>query len=465
MDTSSWKQISLEYSESSLKVKVPPYCDVLHMDHVPALENPKREIENALSNPIGSRPIEEIVSSHKRPPSKLSVAIAVSDNTRPVPYSGKRKDGILLPLLMRLKRAGIKERNVKIIVATGTHLPTSRHWKEQAFGEFITSRYRIIDHDCTSPDLSFIGNIEGISVKVNRHFLEADVHIITGLVEPHFMAGLSGGRKAVCPGLVNFEAIQLFHGTKFLDSPQATNLVLDDNPCHNFALKVARKARVDFSVNVVLNGEMRLAGVFAGDLEKAHLEAARKVKRYSLIPVEQEYDIVLTHGGKVAVNHYQAAKAAYGASPIIKKGGLVILVAHNSDKEPVGKDDYKRVMRILKERGPGKFSEFIKRKDWEFVPDQWQAQKWDQFFKKIGSFDRLIYCTTNIAPADLKKLPGKSGYDFIRGKDVRIEQMVQNAIFYAVDEMRQKVKKPKMALIKEGPYAVPVLKKALRENK
>ncbi|MEA1963645.1 MAG: nickel-dependent lactate racemase [Candidatus Aerophobetes bacterium] len=454
MNTSSWKKLDLEYGKNFLQIKVPPWCDILKMGYSPALKNPAQQIENALSNPIENPTIEDIITSHKKSSSKISVAIAVSDNTRPVPYSGEKEEGILLPLLKRLKKVGVKDKNIRIIVGTGTHLPTSNEWKKEAFGKFIKDKYEIIDHSCTSSDLCYLAHIDGVPVKINRQFLEADIHIATGLVEPHFMAGVSGGRKAICPGLVNLETTYLFHGVNFMDNPNATNLILKDNPCHNFALKVAQKARVDFSVNVVLNGEMRLAAVFAGDLEKAHLEAVEKVKGYSLIPVEYEYDIVLTQGGSVAVNHYQAAKAAYGTLPIIKRGGIVILVAHNSDKEPIGKDDYKKVMKILKEREPGKFTQFIKSKRWQFVPDQWQAQKWDQFFRKVGAFDGLIYCTININPEDLRKLPGKSGYDFVEKKKVKIDKMVQNAIFYAVDKMRQEVKEPKMAFVKEGPYAV-----------
>ncbi|MBA7697519.1 hypothetical protein ES703_106186 [subsurface metagenome] len=212
---------------------------------------------------------------------------------------------------------------------------------------------------------------------------------------------------------------------------------------------------VDFSVNVTLNGEGKLTGVFAGDLDKAHLEAVKKLRGYCLIPVNHEYDIVLTPGGSVAINHYQAAKAAYGVIPIIKRGGIVILAAHNSSENPIGKEDYKRVMKILKEKGPGKFSEFIKSDDWQFAPDQWQVQKWDQFFRKVGAFDNLIYCATNIDPQELKELPGQSGYNFIRGENVSPAEMVQNALFYAIGQPKQKLKRnPKMAFVKEGPYAV-----------
>ncbi|MBE0478945.1 nickel-dependent lactate racemase [Candidatus Aerophobetes bacterium] len=458
MNTRGWKNVDIEYGKSYIRVKVPAHCDVLKMRDVPSLTEPAKEIEHALSHPIGTSPVEKIIFSFKKHPSEMSVTITVSDNTRPVPYSAQSEEGILFPLLKRLKKAGIKDENINIIVGTGTHLPTSDEWKNEALGEVITERYKIEDHSSTSSELIPIGALKGIQVRINRDFMQADIRIATGLVEPHFMAGVSGGRKAVCPGLINLEVTHLFHGVDFMDNPNATNLVLEDNPCHEFSLEVARKVGVDFSVNVTLNGEGKLSGVFAGALEKSHLEAVRKLKEFSLIACQQEYDIVLTQGGKVALNHYQAAKAAYGAIPIIKKGGVVILLAHNSDTEPVGKDEYKEVLKVLKEKGPGRFTEYIKDKSWKFLPDQWQVQKWDQFFRKVGSFENLIYCTTNISSEDLRKFPGKSGYDFVRREKATPEEMVQNAIFYAVQKAQQKLKKePQMAFIKEGPYAVPVV--------
>ena len=108
MNTSRWKQIQLEYGKDFLQIKVPPWCDILKMEYVAALENPEQQIENALSNPIGSLPIENIVTSCKKSSSKVSVAIAVSDNTRPIPYNGEKEDGMLLPLLRRLTKVGIR---------------------------------------------------------------------------------------------------------------------------------------------------------------------------------------------------------------------------------------------------------------------------------------------------------------------------------------------------------------------
>lgn len=456
MDTLGWKDVRLEHGKDFLMVRIPSYCDILKMRGAAALANPKQEIENALSKPVESQPIENITPSHKRP-SETSVAIAVSDDTRPVPYNGEREDGIILPLLRRLERIGVKSKNIKIVVATGTHLSTSQEWKKEAFGEFIHTRYKILDHDSSSSDLSCLGSIDGVEVKINREFLKADTHIITGLVEPHFMAGFSGGRKAICPGLVNWETTHFLHSAEFMDNPNATNLVLKGNPCHDFASKVAHRARVDFSVNVTLNGEGKVTGVFAGHVDRAYYEAVAKAKMQSAIPVNREYDIVLTQGGSVATNHYQAAKAAYGVIPITKRGGIVILVAHNSSEEPVGKDDYIKGMEALGQIGPGRFTRVIKSSGWRFIPDQWQVQKWDQFFSKIGDFDGLIYCTTNIPPRDLKELPGKSGYELVGEKNVEIDEILQTAIFYGIRKMeRRTAGKPSMALVREGPYAVPL---------
>ncbi|MEA1965328.1 MAG: lactate racemase domain-containing protein [Candidatus Aerophobetes bacterium] len=241
MNIQDWKRIGVEYGKDILTVKVPPYCDILTMGHVPSLAEPAKKIENALSNPIGSKTIEDIVASSKKHPFRVVVAVIVSDNTRPVPYNAGSGEGILFPILKRLKKVGVRNENIRIIVGTGTHLPTSSKWKKEALGEAIADSYTIIDHDSTSPDLFSIGNVDGIEVKINKEFITADVRIATGLVEPHFTAGVSGGRKAICPGLMNLEATYLFHGVEFTDNRNSTNLVLENNPCHKFALKVARK--------------------------------------------------------------------------------------------------------------------------------------------------------------------------------------------------------------------------------
>ncbi len=331
MEVYKWKKINIEYLDDYLTVEVPSTCDLLEMRPAPLFHDIVEEIEYAFQNPIQSKTIEDIVYSHCKPAEELTVAITVSDNTRPVPYNCTGEENILSPILLRLSKAGIKKQNIKIIIGTGTHAPTSDEWKRKAFGEEVFRKYIILDHDCYSKDLVYIGKVKGIPVRINRDFIQSDIRIITGLVEAHFMAGASGGRKAVCPGLVNIEATQVFHGPQFMGNMYADNLSFKDNPCHEFALEVALKTGVNYAVNVLLDGKMRICGVYTGDLEESHRKAVNHLQLFSEVVVDKEYDIVLTHGGKGAVNHYQAVKGAWSALPAVKKGGHIILLAHNQD--------------------------------------------------------------------------------------------------------------------------------------
>jgi len=450
MNTSNWKTINIEYLDDYLTVEVPPTCDILQMKPTPPLPNIAEEIEYAFDHPIQSKTIEQMVSLHSKRAEELTVAIAVSDNTRPVPYHSTHNENILSPIFSRLERAGIKRQNIKIIIGCGTHAPTSDQWKKKAFGDEVYENYRLIDHDCYSSDLVSIGKVKDIPVKINRDFIQADLHIITGLVETHFMAGASGGRKAICPGLINIEATQVFHGPEFMANPHADNLIFQDNPCHEFALEVARRTRVDFAVNVLLNSDFRICGITTGELEASHQKAVDQLQQFSQVTIDRTYDIVLTHGGKGALNHYQAIKGAWAALPAIKKGGYLILLAHNQDVEPIGSNYYKELLQKFREVGLGNFYPLISSPHWTFTPDQWEVQKWEQLFTRIGGFDHLIYCTVNIPPQLLANLPGVSGYQFIQDSQPDITTMLQEAIYHCV---RQK-ENPTMAFLKEGPYIV-----------
>jgi hypothetical protein len=301
----------------------------------------------------------------------------------------------------------------------------------------------------------------GTHVYLNRFFHEADVKIATGLTESHFMAGASGGRKAVCPGLVDLRTIQKFHSPEFLESPCATNLVFEGNPCHEEALAVAKAVGVDFTITVTLDKEMRMTGVFAGELEKVLEFAVEKIKIYVSIPLEEEYDIVLTHGGYVGRNHYQTAKAAVGALPAVKEKGIIIIAADNRDPEPIGGPEYKTLTHLLKLQGPDRYVEVLKSPSWKFTKDQWEPEVWGKVLRKVGE-GGLIYCTPHIAEETFSMLPGVSGYDFLtpagkrKSRAKKAEEMVQNAIFFHYQTYREKSISPRVAFIREGPYAVPV---------
>jgi hypothetical protein len=277
------------------------------------------------------------------------------------------------------------------------------------------------------------------------------------------MAGASGGRKAVCPGLVDLRTIQKFHSPEFLESPCATNLVFEGNPCHEEALAVAKSVGVDFTITVTLDKDLRMTGVFAGDLEKVLEKAVEKIKTYVAIPVEGEFDIVLTHGGYVGRNHYQTAKAAVGAIPAVKEKGVIIIAADNRDPEPIGGPEYKTLCHLLKLQGPGGYVEVLQSPSWKFTKDQWEPEVWGKVLRKVGE-EGMIYCTSDIPEAVFSMLPGASGYDFLtpagkkKSRAKKVQEMVQNAVFYFYQACKEKNISPRMAFVREGPYAVPLKK-------
>jgi nickel-dependent lactate racemase len=463
IDTSTWKTIHVEFGPHELAVSVPPNCVELSMKDVPVVADEKAEFEKAFSAPIENPTLEEIVRTKGKPPEQLKVAIAVSDITRPVPYNGEK--GILPPLLRRLASAGIKKENVKIIVATGMHRASTHDEKVQMYGQEVVDQYTILDHDCENNALlESIGKTRrDTNVYVNRDFFFADVKIATGLIESHFMTGVSGGRKSVCPGLVDVKTIQKFHGPTYLEDPKSDNLVLGGNPCHEEALEVATTVGVDFIVNVTLDKDLRITGIFAGHFEKAHMKAFDRIRACAEIPLDRQFDIVLTHGGYVGRDHYQTAKAGIGALPAVKERGTIIIAANNRDiYEPIGSPEYKSLLHLLKLQGPDRYLDLIKSPHWRFTKDQWEPEEWGKVLRKVGE-EGLIYCTLEIARENMCLLPGQCGVDFLQKKRVKpsldlAREMVQRAVLFAVQRDRQKGFEPSMAFIKQGPYAVPAYK-------
>jgi nickel-dependent lactate racemase len=464
IDMKDWKKVLVEFGRNAIEVLVPPGCVELTMKDVPVLPDPQKAFEEAFLNPISSPPLEEIVRRKGKPHGEMSAAIAVSDITRPVPYKGE--SGILRPLLRRLESSGIQKENIKIIVATGMHRASTQEEKVEMYGQEVVDQYTILDHDCENNDLlESIGKTKrGTHVYVNRDFYSADLKITTGLVESHFFTGISGGRKSVCPGLVDVKTIQKFHGPSFLEDPNSTNLVLEGNPCHEEALEVAQTVGVDFVINVNLDKDLRLIRVFTGDMVEANLRAFEMIKGYAEIPLSEEFDIVLTHSGYVGRDHYQTAKAGVGALPAVKEGGVIIIAANNRDFiNPIGSPEYRSLIHLLKMQGPDGYLDLLKAPSWRFTKDQWEPEVWGKVLRKVGE-DGLIYCSLEIERENYCVLPGVCGLDFVKGKRIKASlekarEMVQKAVLFAVSRYRQKGIEPTMAFLREGPYAVPILQR------
>jgi hypothetical protein len=176
--------------------------------------------------------------------------------------------------------------------------------------------------------------------------------------------------------------------------------------------------------------------------------------------VHEEFDIVLTHGGYCGRNHYQTAKAAVGAIPAVKEGGVVIIAADNHDPEPIGSPEYKTLSHLLKIQGPDGYVNALRSLSWKFTKDQWEPEVWGHVLKKVGE-KGLVYCGSDITQEEFARLPGRNGYEFLspagrrKGRVRKVEEMVANAVAHFDREYREKGVAPRMAFIREGPYAVP----------
>ena len=462
-DTKDWGKISVQFGEEFLEISVPPQCATLNMKKMPSLTHSKEEIARALNNPTGSPTIPEIIRSKGKHVDETTVCITVSDITRPVPYKGE--NGILLPLLEIIESAGARRENIVFVIGNGMHRPSTLEERLAMYGREVVENYRIVDHNCEdlSSQVLAAHTSRNTDVYLNKTFYDSDVKIITGLVESHFMTGISGGRKAVCPALTNTKTIQKFHGVDFLEHPNATNLVLEGNPCHEEALEVARTVGVDFMISTTLANTLSITGVHAGDLVEAHMKAFEAMKAFVQIPIDEPYDIVLTHGGYVGRDHYQSVKSAVCAIPAVRDKGFIIMVSNTVDVEPIGSREYKTLLHLFKILGPDAYISILRHPDWVFTKDQWEPEMWGKPIRKVGN-DGLVFCSAQIPEEDSNILPGISGYAFI---DVNTEfgsirekaqAMFQNAVIYAANHPKFGGRKPSMAFIEEGPYAIPLAK-------
>ena len=445
----SRKTITLQFGSGQIEVDVPENSDVLSAGKVERLPDPAAAVRGCLSDPVGTAPLSELAQACD------NAVVVVSDNTRPVPYGGP--NGILAPIIETLKDNSVGD--ITILVGCGTHRPMAEAELRDMLGDSaFQDGVEVINHVSTDETmLRSIGKTDRTpDVKVNRHYLDAQLKIATGLVEPHFMAGFSGGRKAICPGVCGRSVTYGLHSASILNEERSTNLVLDGNPCHAEALRIARMAGVDFIVNVTIDNNKKITGVFAGELERAHMAAVEHLRSYATIPIKKRYDVVITQAGDVGVNHYQCVKAVFEASRIAKPDGKVILLGNLTDPDPVGNPNYKDMLRLAIRLGADGYLERILSPDWTFVPDQWEVQMWAKAYRRLAGPKEIYICApqiedcpqdslpeTNVA-AQNKRLPGELNMDFAR----RITQKT-------IDQLIRSTGEKETLVLPDGPYAVP----------
>ncbi len=355
-------RVRLAYGRDGLEVELPDErTTVIEPTFVPGLPDAEGAILTALRNPIGTRPLRQLVNEGQ------TVAISVCDITRPMPSE------TLLPLLLGELRH-VSPENITILIATGTHRTNTHEELVAMLGEDVVSNFRVVNHNGFDEEsLESIGSTEsGIEVRLNRRWVESDIRITTGFVEPHFFAGFSGGPKMVAPGLAGFPTIMRLHDAAMIGHPNSRFAVTEGNPIHDSIREIARMSGVDFSVDVTINRDKRITSVYAGELFAVHAAACAVARRLAMQSVDTSFDIVVTtnSGYPLDQNLYQAVKGMSAAAQVVREGGKIICAAECSEGIP----EHGQYRDILASCGsPAEILEMINRPGYD-RHDQWQAQ-------------------------------------------------------------------------------------------
>ncbi|MCC7361910.1 MAG: nickel-dependent lactate racemase [Anaerolineales bacterium] len=353
----------LSYGRGTLPVAVPADAAIFEMQPVPGLADEAAAIRAALRQPTGAPPLAEWLRPGQ------TVAVVHSDITRATP-----NDRLLPVLLEDIEAAGIRPHDITLINGLGTHRPQTEAELRAMLGDRIVERYRCTQHNAF--DDAALGPLpptqRGHPVRLNRTFMEADARIVTGLIEPHFFAGFSGGPKGLLPALAGQESVLTNHSHAMIAHPAATWGVTDGNPIWEEMREVALRAAPLFLLNVTLNAAKQITGVFAGDLLAAHTAGCDFLRQSVMVTVDAPFDIVLTtnSGYPLDQNLYQAVKGMSAAGRIVRPGGAIVMCAACADGVP----SHGQYARLLAEAGsPAAMLARLAQPGFS-APDQWQAQ-------------------------------------------------------------------------------------------
>ncbi|MBO0686293.1 MAG: nickel-dependent lactate racemase [Candidatus Dormibacteraeota bacterium] len=355
------RRVRLAYGRTGMEVELPSQTEVLEARPPAALPDEAGAIRAALRQPLGSRPLRELV------PPGSEVAISVCDVTRPFP--GRR----VLPVLLEELEA-VRPAAVTVFIATGTHRVCTDDELRQMLGEEVQCRVQVVQHDAFDPSRhAEVGLVPGSEVpaRVERGFLEHPVRITTGFIEPHFFAGFSGGPKMVAPGLAQLETVLELHSAARIGDPRATWGVTTGNPVHDPIRAIAARVGVTFNLDVALDREHRIVDVFAGELGQSHAAGCEFVRRTAMVGVPQPYDVVVTtnSGYPLDQNLYQTVKGMSAAAKVVCQGGTIVVASACEDGIPAH-GGYGKL--LLQAGGPEQFLAGLNGSPPRH--DQWQAQ-------------------------------------------------------------------------------------------
>jgi nickel-dependent lactate racemase len=418
-------KITLAYGKTGLTVELPEGLDITVVEpkYVPGLPDEAAALAAALDDPIGTAPLRDLVQPHHR------VGIVFSDITRPTP------NHLIVPAVVRALSHVPPER-ITLFNAVGTHRPNTEAELRAMLGDGMVDTYRIIQNDSFDPatQVNLGVSRQGHEIWLNRALYESDVKILTGFIEPHFFAGFSGGGKAVMPGMAGQRTVLGNHDYGMVANPNANWGNLTNNPIRDEIREIAGKVNPTFLVNVALNRDKRITGVFAGDLDAAHAAGCAFVKDTVMAPVARPFDIVITSnsGYPLDLNLYQSVKGMSAAAQIVRPGGAIIIAASCWDGIPehglYGQllracDSPQAVLDMVSQPG------FLKQ-------DQWQAQLQAQIQLKAEVFVR----TDNLTD------------DEIRGALLQPCRRIEDTVHELLGRMGPQAR---ICVLPEGPQTIP----------
>ena len=421
-------EIHLRFGSGFVPIIVEPATEalVIRKPEMPILDIPVSAVTRALDNPIGSPTLSELASG------AMSACIAICDITRPVP-----NHLFLQPIIRTLIESGVPASSITVLVATGLHRPNEGDELAELVGDpWVFENVNVDNHFARNDaDHVLIGttSTRGTVVRLDRRFVEADIRIATGLVEPHFMAGYSGGRKVIAPGLAHAETITTFHSARFMADPAATNCNFDGNPLHEEQLQIVEMLGGALAVNTVIDENRNLSFVNFGEVLSSHAQAVDFVRGYCELPIERKFKTVVTSaaGYPLDKTYYQTIKGMVAPLDILEPGGDLIIVSECS--EGMGSDEFIAAQRRLIRSGPDAFLNAILQKSHADI-DEWQTQMQLKPMK-IGN---VYLYAPKLTEAD-RETTGVSVVDDL--------QKTINESLLRGDNC--------LAIIPEGPYVVP----------
>jgi len=309
-------EIELDYGKRKVTSYIPDENVglILYPSEYAGVEDPISAVQQSLRYPIASSSLSKIIGKHRFP----KIVVIVNDITRPIPYKY-----VLPPLMSELDKI---DGDVELIVATGIHRPHTTEENIVLFSKDIVDKYKITSHNCDEDNV-YLGEINGIPFEINNSVYNADVVIATGLIGLHYFAGYSGGRKSIMPGVAGRRSITANHS--MMTHPMAKSGEISRNPVHEIMMDAAKRAGLDFIVNVVTNSRKEIVKVVSGDMKEAWLEGVKVCREMSICKIPQKYPVVIAGAGGFPkdIDIYQAQKALEHAAEATLEGGIIVLVA------------------------------------------------------------------------------------------------------------------------------------------